>query len=149
MLNKLTLTLVCAVLFMFASPVAAQHRRERFDPDGTFWIVGQPPDGFSDFSGINLNAKRSRRLNTAGVDERDGRHFSYKTLVVRREKFVFTTVTVRGASYSFTGRFLRGGVFQEAVLDDEKPVLEGTLQKFVAGKKVAEAQLKFSYFGGT
>jgi len=52
-------------------------------------------------------------------------------------------------SYSFVGRFLKGGVFAETVLDDQSPVLEGVLTKFVAGKKVAEANLKFSYFGGT
>ena len=52
-------------------------------------------------------------------------------------------------SYSFVGRFLKGGVFAETNLDDESPVLEGVLTKFVSGKKVAEANLKFVYFGGT
>jgi hypothetical protein len=44
---------------------------------------------------------------------------------------------------------LRGGVYAELALDDEQPVLEGVLAKYVGGKKVAEAKLKFSYFGGT
>ena len=52
-------------------------------------------------------------------------------------------------SYSFSGRFLKGGVFGAGDLDDETPVLEGTLTKFQVGKKVAEAKLRFVYFGGT
>ena len=59
------------------------------------------------------------------------------------------TTQVRGVSYSFSGRFLKGGVFAETVLDDQSPVLEGILTKFVSGKKVAEAKLQFGYFGGT
>jgi len=52
-------------------------------------------------------------------------------------------------SYSFSGRFLKGGVFAETVLDDQSPVLGGVLTKFVSGKKVAETKLQFGYFGGT
>jgi len=70
-------------------------------------------------------------------------------LTVKREKFTFVTTPVRGVSYSFSGRFLKGGVFAETVLDDQSPVLEGVLTKFVSGKKVAEAKLQFGYFGGT
>jgi hypothetical protein len=62
---------------------------------------------------------------------------------------VFTTVAIGGVSYSFTGTFLKGGVFMEADLDDETPVLEGVLIKNKQGKKVAEAKLKLIYFGGT
>jgi hypothetical protein len=151
MLSKHRLTLNCAVLglsLLLSVSVAGQNRRERFDPDGDFWILGQPDD-FSDLGGITLNAKRLRHLGKPGVYQGNSRHFSFKTLSVRQDKFVFTTVTVRGVSYSFAGKFLRGGNYQRAMLDDETPVLEGRLQKFVSGKKVAEAQLKFMYFGGT
>jgi hypothetical protein len=51
-------------------------------------------------------------------------------------------------SYSFSGKFLRGGVFAAQALDEE-PVLEGVLRKRSRGKIVAEARLRFSYFGGT
>lgn len=141
--------LALLVLLLLSSVVAAQSKRERFDPDGSFWVLGETPAAVSGFGGINLNRKRVRHLPTSGVDEMNGRRFPFKTLTVKREQFAFTTVTVRGVSYSFKGKFLRGGIYQQAQLDDEKPILEGTLQKFVSGKKVAEAQLKFIYFGGT
>jgi hypothetical protein len=131
------------------SEVSAQKPKERFDPDGSFWFHGTPPEEFKNVGGINLNSKRSKRLPAAGVELVNGPRFGFKSLVVKRESLVFTTVLVRGVSYSFSGRFLKGGVFGAGDLDPDTPVLEGTLTKWKAGKKVAEANLKFTYFGGT
>ena len=145
------LTTFAFALFLFAIPsaVLAQKGRERFDPNGSFWIIGSAPSGFSDFSAINLNARRVRWLPSPGLQLNNGRTFRFEQLTVKREKFTFITTQVRGVSYSFSGRFLKGGVFSETVLDDQSPVLEGILTKFVSGKKVAEAKLQFGYFGGT
>ena len=127
----------------------SQTRKDRFDPDGAFWIKGDAPDGFSDFAGINLNTKKSRRLPAAGVQLNNGKNYRFRSISVSQERFTFTTVVLSSISYAFEGKFLRGGVFGSANLDDETPVLEGTLTKFKAGKKVAESKLKFVYFGGT
>lgn len=144
---------LCVTIFLiclFASSAAfAQRKASRFDPDGSFWIIGETPNEFSEFGGINLNAKRSRRLPVQGFQLRSGKNISFKTLVVKRDNFTFTTVTVGGISYSFSGKFLKGGVYSAGDLDEDTPVLEGTLTKFRGGQKVAEAKLKFSYFGGT
>jgi hypothetical protein len=110
--------------------------------------TGQAPSGFSDFSAINLNARRVGWLPAPGLQLNNGRTFRFQQLTVKREKFTFITTQVRGVSYSFSGRFLKGGVFAETVLDDQSPVLEGVLTKFVSGKKVAETKLQFGYFGG-
>ncbi len=136
------------LLSLLAVPALSQ-RPARFDPDGSFWLHGQPPTDFSDFGGINLNAKRSRRLPQPGLETNNGKRYRFKTLAVKQERFTFTTVIVAGVSYSFSGRFLKGGVFSAGDLDDETPVLEGTLTKFRDGKKLAEAKLTFVYFGGT
>ena len=136
------------VLCLTASSTFTQRKQARFDPDGSFWIHGTPPPEFSDFDSINLNAKRLRYLNDPGLLMRTTR-YRYKTLTVKRDNFTFTTMTVRGIFYTFSGRFLKGGVFGAGDLDDETPVLEGTLTRFRNGKKVAEANLKFVYFGGT
>ena len=79
----------------------------------------------------------------------NGKTFNYKTLTVKQNNFSFTTVTLGGIYYTFAGKFLRGGIFAEQDLYDEQPVLEGVLTKYKNGKKVADAKLKFSYFGGT
>ena len=132
-----------------AQTFSQRNKTERFDPDGSFWLQGQPPNDFSDFGGINLNAKRSRQLPQPGLETNNGKRYRFKTLSVKRESFTFTTMTVAGVSYSFSGRFLKGGNYSSGTLDDETPVLEGTLTKFRGAKKVAEAKLKFVYFGGT
>ena len=142
---------ISLLLCLAPTPGFTQRKQStaRFDPDGSFWIHGDPPNEFSNFSGINLNAKRLRRLPSPGVQTNDGTTYRFKTLTVKRDNFTFTTMIVRGVSYSFAGKFLRGGVYGAGDLDDETPVLEGTLTRFRGGKKVAEANLKFVYFGGT
>lgn len=125
------------------------QKRNPFNPDGAFWLIGEPPDGFSDFGGINLNARRLRRLPAQGLELNNGRRFSFKTATVKQDDFRFTTVTVGGIYFTFVGKFLQGGVFATQDLSDEQPVLEGVLTKYKNGQKVAEAKMKFSYFGGT
>ena len=140
------------LLCLIAAPAFTQRKTSaRFDPDGSFWLHEStpPPNEFSDFGGINLNAKRVRRLPSSGLQLNNGTTFRFKTLNVKRDNFTFTTISIRGVSYSFAGKFLKGGVYASGILDDETPVLEGTLTKFRDGKKVAEANLKFVYFGGT
>jgi len=134
--------LACTVAF-------AQKNVARFDPDGTFWVLGDLPTDFSEFGAINLNAKRSRRLSVQGFELSNGKSLRFKTLTVRRDNFTFTTVELGGVSYAFSGKFLKGGVYYASDLDDTIPALEGTLTKFRNGQKVAEAKLTFSYFGGT
>jgi len=141
--------LLASLLVLAAFPAFAQKNTARFDPDGAFWIIGQPPNEFSEFGAINLNAKRSRQLPIQGFELRTGKRLRFKSVTVKRDNFTFTTITLGGVSYSFSGKFLKGGVYSAGELDDETPVLEGTLTKFRGGQKVAEAKVKFSYFGGT
>jgi hypothetical protein len=140
---------IAILLILITTAALSQNKSARFDPDGSFWSIETLPHELSDFSAINLNAKKLRRLPSPGVQTNHGKNFRFKTLTVRQNNFTFTTVTVDGVSYSFSGKFLKGGNFAATWLGDESPVLEGTLTKFRAGNKVAEAKLKFSYFGGT
>jgi len=143
---------IFVLLCLTVAPAFTQRKTSaRFDPDGSFWLHEStpPPAEFSDFSGINLNAKRLRRLPSPGLQLNNGTSYRFKTLNVKRDNFTFTTMSIRGVSYSFAGKFLKGGVYASGILDDETPVLEGTLTKFRDGKKIAEANLKFVYFGGT
>lgn len=147
----MNISLTSLLLLVSCAPTVAQKKVERFDPDGSFWLHEStpPPAEFSDFGGINLNAKKLRRLPSAGLQLINGPSFRFKTLNVRQNNFTFTTVALKGVSYSFSGRFLKGGVYSSGILDDETPVLEGTLTKFRNGQKLAKAKFKFVYFGGT
>jgi hypothetical protein len=136
-------------IVVHGTAATVQAKRATFNPDGAFFLIGEPPDGFSDFSGIYLNGRRLRRIPTQSLQLNNGKMFHYRTLIVKQDNFTFTTETLGGVYYTFSGKFLRGGVFAERDLNDEQPMLEGTLTKYKGGKKVADAKLKFSYFGGT
>jgi len=149
-MNRRVITVLIGVLLLTNSiSTAAQTKKSPFDPSGAFWISGEPPAEFSDFSAINLNMRQLRRLPTSGLQLNDGTAFRFKTVVVKQTNFTFTTVTVKGLYYTFSGKFLKGGDFAATWQGEETPVLEGTLTKFKDGKQVAEAKLKFTYFGGT
>jgi hypothetical protein len=137
--------LCSALLYLVPNSVAQQRK---FNPDGSFWIIGAAPKGFDDFGGINLNSHRSRRFPSSGVNLTNGTVLKFRTISVTRNALTFTTFARRGISYRFSGRFLRGGIFFSEVADEE-PVLEGTLVKLANRQVVAESRIKFSYFGGT
>ncbi len=141
--------LIAILLILTSAFVVAGQAKQRFDPSGAFWIEGEPPAEFKDFSAINLNMRQLRRLPTSGVQLNDGTAFRFRTVVVKQDNFTFTTVARRGVSYSFAGKFLKGGDFAATWMGEETPVLQGVLTKFKAGKKIAEEKLKFIYFGGT
>jgi hypothetical protein len=150
MKKSLTAVAVLALLLASWTAVPAQSaKKSSFDPSGAFWISGEPPADFSDFSAINLNMKQLRRLPTSGLQLNNGKSFRFRTVVVKQSSFTFTTVTLGGVYYTFSGKFLKGGNFGATWQGDEEPVLEGTLTKFKDGVKVGDAKLKFIYFGGT
>ena len=149
MKRSLTVVAILALILTSAAAALGQTKQTRFDPSGAFWISGDPPAGFSDFSAINLNMRQLRRLPTSGVQLNDGTSFRFRTITVKQNNFTFTTATLRGIYYTFSGKFLKGGDFAATWMGEEEPALEGVLTKFKNGKKVADAKLKFNYFGGT
>jgi hypothetical protein len=125
---------------------------QKFDPEGEFNVEGKLPKELSEVSTIQLlrDIKKSFQNSHSGLYTNRGVTYRFKTLTVARERLAFTTVAINDISYSFTGRFLRGGVFAELDSDQwGKPILEGQLTKFRGRRKLAAASLKFSYFGGT
>ena len=140
---------VVALLLASWAVASGQTKKSRFDPSGSFWISGEPPSDFSDFSAINLNMRQLRRLPTTGLQLNKGTSFRFRNVVAKQSNFTFTTVTMKGVYYTFSGKFLKGGDFAATWQGEEEPVLEGTLTKFKGGKKAAEAKLQFMYFGGT
>jgi hypothetical protein len=157
------LTFICSLLLAamlissgnaraaFEASNLVQEAQEKFDPEGSFFPKGAPPKGLENVGGINLfkRPKKTYDAEGAGVALTNGRTYRFKTLTVSREKLVFTTVAINGISYSFEGRFLKDGVFATMELDNDAVVLEGRLTKFRRGEKIAEADMKFTYFGGT
>ena len=140
-----------AAVIKLVRPVGGQ---KTFRPYGYFSLVGKVPRGFENFDTIQYWHKADEQTGPdisnrmSGVNETGGRVYRYAAVSVTRQKFVFTTAAVKGVSYKFTGRFLRSD-FVGSEMNFEKPVLVGTLGKYINGKRVAEAFVKLSYFAGT
>ncbi|GAC1399673.1 MAG: hypothetical protein NVSMB56_14690 [Pyrinomonadaceae bacterium] len=131
--------------------IARRKTPQKFDPEGSFFPKGDAPKGLAEIGGINLFKRRLKTFTSegSGVNTTNGITHRFKTLSVTREKLIFTTVTRRGISYSFEGRFLKDGVYSESDLDNDTVVLEGHMTKLRNGQKIADANMRFTYFGGT
>ena len=101
-MKLIILTTMCLALGI--SVIGQTTRSQTFNPDGSFWLKGEPPDGFSDFGGINLNGRRLRRIPTQGLQLNNGKTFHYKSLIVKRDNFSFTTVSLGGVYYTYSVR---------------------------------------------
>lgn len=133
---------------------AAPASQRRFDPEGSFLPLGNAPRGLDEVGSIDLfRSGRNRPFTShahSGVSTTRGVVYRFQNISVSRNRLTFKTRARGGTSYSFTGRFLRGGVYAE--MDSsvwDQSLLEGTLTKFKNGKKIAESRIRFSYFGGT
>jgi hypothetical protein len=121
--------------------------QEEFDPEGDFGVYRKPPKGFGELGTILLYRGRRGFLNPrTALYTRSGVSYRFRTVTATRDNFTFNTTAVRGVSYSFTGKFLRGGSFVSSE-SGNSPVIEGQISKFRNGQKVAEARLKLVYEG--
>ncbi len=151
------LLLVCALVATGAplsKPNASSLSQKKFDPEGEFLPLGKAPKGLEEVGSIDL-FRTGRNLSFmshthSGVATTRGVVYRFQSISASQNSLTFKTRARGGTSYSFSGRFLKGGVFAEmdsAAWND--PFLEGTLTKLKNGKKVAEGRMRFSYFGGT
>src|SRR5829696_5750445 len=99
-MSKRIFSLFLLLVALSSIPALGQNKAASFDPDGSFWLRGTPPNELSEFSAINLNAKKLRRLPSAGLEVNNGKTFRFKSISVKREKFTFTTAVIGGVFYS-------------------------------------------------
>ena len=123
--------------------------------DGRFIIEGKTPKGFPEIESLYLEGgsfnlapdkKRMITVKPASLQgELNGRRkptFKLKKAAMESDAITFESQTVRGISFQFSGT-----VFNAATAKDEPASvgIKGLLSRFVNGKKVAEAQVTFSY----
>lgn len=138
----------------FSTPRAVHGSQRRFDPEGQFNPIGNPPQGLEEVASIDLfRSGRGRPFTShahSGVVTTRGVVYRFQSISASQNRITFTTRARGGTSYRFAGRFLRGGVYAE--MDSsvwDQPLMEGTLTKLRNGRKVSESRMRFSYFGGT
>lgn len=135
-----------------ASPMIPQCR---FDPDGYFYIKGDPPRGFEELDRIQLQVtdKSGRRPTLEShLNGKNGTSYRFATLGEFRTHsggsgitFEFTTEIIKGVHYQFSGKFTSICVLAETERDPENVVAVGRLLKFKKGQQKEGADVELTY----
>jgi len=75
-----------------------------------------------------------------------GTFYRFRHVSLSGDHLTFTTVSIRGVSFRFDGRFTRNGCFATQFYDEQ--VLRGTLFKLSNGKVDEALDSDFTYFPG-
>ncbi len=146
--------LIICLLILFSPHDGGRVRAEAkealpFNPSGDYHPANRPADGSESFTHFDLEVRRRKGRLVARGDVRGvGARYKFATVSVTEERLKFTTVRLRGVSYSFDGRFLGRGDFPGQFTGYGMVMLEGTLTKYQGGKKVAEVNSPFLYYPG-
>jgi ankyrin repeat protein len=124
-----------------------------FDPSGHFYPKEKLPGQFVDFDHVTLLGSTEDAANRPrpGVYTTQGEVYTFTTLHTnatldfRKILFEFTTTTINGTRYEFTGEFLNNHVFEEYVTDPNEVVAQGRLLRLKNSGIEAEAQVQFVY----
>lgn len=139
--------MICA----FAIPAFAQ----KIDTFG-YYFIEKPTKDFSNISEIHLAGdygakERPAMFGLIRMKKKSAKDFKLRKTFLSNRELSFTSETVGGVYYTFTGTFVRSFPTKIQARMDKNPdgiVLTGTLTKFQAKKKTASANVKFTYSGG-
>ncbi len=113
---------------------------EVFSPSGDYHPLNRPSDESEQFIQFDLRVRQKKGKFVARGEIRGVQAWYKFTSVSVTEKYLkFTTAKVSGVNYDFEGEFLKKGY---------GVTLEGTLRKFVNGKKVMEVRTPFKHYPG-
>jgi hypothetical protein len=121
----------------------------KFNPSGDYYPVDRMEDESEKSVHFDLRVRRSKgRLAASGEIRNVGTYYKFVYILITERRLKFTTLNIRGVEYRFDGRFIGTGDFASQTTDEGQIMLEGRLQKFINGEKVAETVSPFLYFPG-
>jgi hypothetical protein len=131
---------------LLAMPVFAQET----DIYG-YYFIEKPTKDFADISEIHFFAGDGTAENPPAyglirLKNKKAKDFVINKRMMDEKNISFTTNSVGGISYQFTGAFTKLGNFPS--YPPEGVVLQGTLTKFKGKAKLAAAKVKFTYSPG-
>lgn len=113
---------------------------EVFSPSGDYHPLNRSTVESEKFIQFDLQVKRKKGKFVAWGEIRGVQPwYKFTSVSVTEKHLKFSTAKVGGVSYSFEGEFLKKGY---------GVTLEGTLRKFVKGKKVLEVSTPFMHYPG-
>src|ERR1044071_7107902 len=137
--SLLLFLITCSLPTVYASAPSPQCPS---DYSGYFYAAGKLPQPFEEFDHLTLWERHDddEQLPGQGLYTTLGRAYRFDAIKRSGVTFEFTTDTVNGVSYSFTGQFKYPCIFEEFYALDRKPgaiAAEGKLLKLSDGKTVA------------
>lgn len=117
-----------------------------------YYTIEKPMKDFVDISEIHLVGDYGEQLKPPvygliGMKKKGAKAFQLLKPTLNGKNLTFTTKTVGGISYQFDGAFTKLGNFP-ALQPNGEILLKGKLIKYKGKTKIAEADVKFSYFAG-
>jgi len=136
-----------------ATNAASQSTATESDVTGGYFAMEKLPAEFSeiDFMGlatIDENAKPAPLNGFLRPKKKSAKDYHLIAPTLSGADLTFTTETINGVSYSFTGTFSTLGNFPENPPATDLAVLKGTLKKMKDGTEVAKTPVSFSYSAG-
>lgn len=139
-------------------PKVDENNTAYFDPEGSYYLLDEAPEGFEDFKQFNIFNKRldvdprdrsyGELVKPAGYvflsnEKKHSTYTFFKKLDIEDDKIYFEALSVKGISYEFSGEFAVKGNFY--TLDQDAEVVEGILTKKENGETVAESRVNFGW----
>lgn len=117
-----------------------------------YYTIENAPKAFADISEIHLAGEYGKQQKPAfygliRLKKKTAKDFQILKPVLSGKNITFSTNTVGGVSYKFSGTFTKLENFPETRPDGEI-LLTGKLTKYRGKTKLAEANVRFSYFAG-
>lgn len=145
-MKKQKLFFLFVLLGIFAAPGFGQ----KSDVFG-YYMIENPPRAFADISEIHLAGEYGKQQKPVfygliRLKKKTAKDFQILKPAMNGKNIQFSTNAVGGVSYKFSGAFVKLENFPET--RPEGAVLSGKLIKYRGKIKLAEADVKFSYFAG-
>src|SRR5262245_37276978 len=130
------------------SKVVWDYDVDRFNPRGTYYILGPKPRAFPEFDSLELAVYPNEQKAEGQVTIQIVVNHTYESQdamsgVVTEHGLSFSTISITDTQcdYAFDGYFLRTGVLFKA--GKHEAVLEGQLTKSKNGVRLAAAKVRF------
>ena len=143
-------TLFFCLAFLFIAFAAAEAKAQSGnDIFGYYTIAGKAPAAFADISEIHLAGSYGAEqkppvYGLIRLKKKTAQDFAVNKPALNGKNISFTTQTVGGISYKFTGAFVRFPANERQA----GIILRGVLRKFKGATKIAEANVRFTYEAG-
>ena len=146
---KRSILFVLLLLGTFALSVFAQSKKPEIFG---YYSIEKAPRAFVDISEIhlagNFGAKQKPPFyGLIRMNSKKAKDFRLLKPTLKGKNLTFSTKSVGGVSYTFSGTFTKLGDFPRERPEGEI-LLKGTLTKFKGKTKIAEARVSFSYSAG-